>query len=85
MQLLQHIHRARKLSQLEELLASFGDKFDAVHVAAAITVLPKCLRHKLGYGEVLPAEQGMQAAVLLAKLQVCAPSLCGLCCCTMCS
>lgn len=43
-QLLQHIVRAKKVDALSSLVRRYGPKFDAVHVAAAFSVLPKLYR-----------------------------------------
>eukprot|EP00877_Chromochloris_zofingiensis_P015086 jgi/Chrzof1/9831/Cz04g17210.t1 len=62
-QLLKHIHKAKHLPQLEELLDEFHDKFDAVHTSAAISKLPKVLDAPAGKAKDRPAE-------LLDRLQV---------------
>jgi hypothetical protein len=40
-QLLQHITRANHVNVLEQLVRQYGTRFDAVHVAAALVMLPK--------------------------------------------
>lgn len=40
-QLLQHITRAKRVTDLEQLVRQYSTRFDAVHVAAALVMLPK--------------------------------------------
>lgn len=72
-QLLQHISRARTLDALTALAQRYGDKFDAVHVAAAMAVMPKLHRPprpgaRLSAAQLKQRKQAPQQ--LLAELQV---------------
>jgi hypothetical protein len=72
-QLLQHITRARQLGGLEQLVQQYGPKFDGVHVAAAMSMLPK-LHQPARPGSRLTGQKLKQRrqipARLLGKLQV---------------
>lgn len=93
-QLLQHITRTRDVEALSKLVKQYGGKFDAVHVAAAMAMVPK-LYQPPAPGNHLNDKQlknrKKAAAKLLAQLQVgCSriqytpcrlqPALCCLCC-----
>lgn len=73
-QLLQHIQRARDLDRLEALLRSYGPRFDAVHVAAAMVAVPKlmALVHPDGpkVAAAVAKQRNRQPAYLMAELQV---------------
>jgi hypothetical protein len=72
-QLLQHITRARDLPSLAKLVREYGPRFDGVHVAAAMSVLPKLYAApspgaRLGISEL--RERRVMPAKLLQHLQV---------------
>lgn len=70
-QLLQSISHARRLDRLELLVKDYKDKFDAVHVSAAIAALPHAMSPWLGRDKALPADEAARAGALLTQLQVC--------------
>lgn len=45
-QLLGALSHAASMDRLQHLIAAYGDKFDGVHVAAALTRLPKLAVYK---------------------------------------
>jgi hypothetical protein len=73
-QLLQHITRARELDRLQQLVRQYGPKFDGVHVAAAMSMLPK-LHQPARPGSRLSShklkERREKPSKLLVQLQVC--------------
>jgi hypothetical protein len=73
-QLLQHIQRAKDLDRLEALLRSYGGRFDAVHVAAAMVAVPKLMKvvHPGGVrvSAAVAKQRSRQPAYLMAELQV---------------
>jgi hypothetical protein len=73
-QLLQHIQRARDLDRLEALLRSYGPRFDAVHVAAAMVAVPKLMAvvhpDGLKVAAAVAKQRNRQPAYLMAELQV---------------
>jgi hypothetical protein len=66
-QLLQHITRARQLGRLEQLVQQYGPKFDGVHVAAAMSMLPK-LHQPARPGSRLSGQKLKQRRQIPAKL-----------------
>ncbi|KAF6266778.1 hypothetical protein COO60DRAFT_13571 [Scenedesmus sp. NREL 46B-D3] len=66
-QLLQHITRARELGRLEQLVKQYGPKFDGVHVAAAMSMLPK-LHQPAKPGSRLSPQKVKERLVMPAKL-----------------
>ncbi|WIA08968.1 hypothetical protein OEZ85_008383 [Tetradesmus obliquus] len=66
-QLLQHITRARELGRLEQLVKQYGPKFDGVHVAAAMSMLPK-LHQPARPGSRLRGQKLRQRRQIPAKL-----------------
>ncbi|GBF98873.1 hypothetical protein Rsub_11477 [Raphidocelis subcapitata] len=68
-QLLQHITSARRLVRLESLLRDHGPKFDALHVAAAIAVVPRLLGAAVERGGGLTPEQARRPRAVLEQLQ----------------
>lgn len=72
-QLLQHITRSRDVEALSKLVKEYGGKFDAVHIAAAVAMVPK-LYQPPAPGNHLNDKQLKErkkaAAKLLAQLQV---------------
>jgi hypothetical protein len=72
-QLLQHIARSRDVTGLSRLVKQYGPKFDAVHVSAAVSRLPR-LYAPVGPGRHLNKDQRKErkqrAARLAAHLQV---------------
>lgn len=72
-QLLQHIVRSRKVDKLSSLVRQYGLKFDAVHVAAAMSVLPKLYSQVESVSGLRPSEVRQKRQVpqrLLEQLQV---------------
>lgn len=73
MQLLQHITRSRNVSDLSRLVQDYGKKFDAVHVAAAVAMMPKLYQPPAPGGHLNKKqilERKKSAARLLSQLQV---------------
>ena len=72
-QLLQHIHHAYNLDKLYNLMRVYRKKFDSIHVAAAMSQVPKLYR-PIQPGDQLPKAVAKarirQPAVMLAELQV---------------
>eukprot|EP00878_Enallax_costatus_P016162 GHUV01016952.1.p1 GENE.GHUV01016952.1~~GHUV01016952.1.p1 ORF type:complete len:762 (+),score=276.11 GHUV01016952.1:6674-8959(+) len=62
-QLLQHITRARKVDKLNSLVRQYHLKFDAVHVAAAMSVLPKLY-------EPMQSAKGLRPSKIREKREV---------------
>jgi hypothetical protein len=68
-QLLQHIGKTRKLYKLQELVSTYGNKFDAVHASAALVRLPKvAYRHGTASADDLSDETKKKVVALLQKL-----------------
>jgi hypothetical protein len=72
-QLLQHIHHAYNLDKLYNLMRVYRNKFDSIHVAAAMSQVPKLYR-PIQPGARLPKAVAKarvrQPAVMLDELQV---------------
>lgn len=72
-QLLQHITRAKKVDTLNKLVMHYGPKFDAVHVAAAMSMLPKLYQPVVPGTRISPRRVKQQRETpgkLLQQLQV---------------
>jgi hypothetical protein len=69
-QLLQSISHARSMERLASLVRDFGDKFDAVHVSAAMVVVPRLLADALEGSRPLDKGATKAAFSLMAQLQV---------------
>jgi hypothetical protein len=92
-QLLQHITRSRDVEALSKLVKQYGSKFDAVHVAAAVAMVPKLYQPPAPGNHLNDKqlkERKQAAAKLLAQLQVgcsrvqeppsrCQPAFCAVC------
>ncbi|KIY97996.1 hypothetical protein MNEG_9964 [Monoraphidium neglectum] len=68
-QLLQHIATAKRLNQLDALIKDYGDKFDAVHVSAALAVVPRLLGDAVERGSGLEPGRREQPEQILTRLQ----------------
>jgi hypothetical protein len=72
-QLLQHIRRSKDVLTLSKLVRQFGAKFDAVHVAAAVAMVPKLYQPPAPGGHLNQQQlqsRKQHATKLLAQLQV---------------
>jgi hypothetical protein len=69
-QLLQHIAHTKTLGRLISLLEDYGGHFDALHVAAAISVVPRLLGPAVERGRGLAPAVAAKPRQLLEQLQV---------------